>query len=281
MVYMPNKGGRAQMIMPHKHVLFFMAETNLFDYYNRKFLDGRWDHFMDQGIIGYRNWADPRRNTMNAIQLTTLDIPDAAGMGVAVDGSVTALTNGEATLPQFDAFNQQKYYIDVFNQGKTDFDFTATASDPWIRISDSYRTNPKRASLGAKRTSVCGSAWIGIRLQKRRGVEPLRSPARADEVTVKVNAFNPADLTRDSLHGFAEGDGYVSIEPEHLFEKTDSGANRWIKIEDYGRTLSGMRATGPANAPAAVPGKDSPSLEYKMYLFRSGRWTWPQSLRPF
>jgi hypothetical protein len=31
-----------------------------------------------------------------------------------------------------------------------------------------------------------------------------------------------------------------------------------------------MRATAPANAPAAVPGKSSSCLEYKMYLFNTG-----------
>ena len=60
-------------------------------------------------------------------------------------------------------------------------------------------------------------------------------------VTVKVTAFNPAEPSRDSLHGFVEGEGVVSIEPEHYTKLTDAGANRWIKIEDYGRTLSGSR----------------------------------------
>ena len=38
-------------------------------------------------------------------------------------------------------------------------------------------------------------------------------------------------------------------------EKSDAGANRWIKIQDYGRTLSGMRATQPVEAPSATPGE--------------------------
>ena len=90
-------------------------------------------------------------------------------------------------------------------------------------------------------------------------------------VTVKVNAFNPTEVTRDSLHGFVEGDGFVSIEAEHYTRKTDAGANRWIKIDDYGRTLSGMRAEAPVDAPSAMPGKDSPCLEYQMYLFSTGK----------
>jgi hypothetical protein len=62
----------------------------------------------------------------------------------------------------------------------------------------------------------------------------------------------------------------VSIEPEHFDVKTDAGNNRWIRIEDDGRTLSGMRATGPANTSRVTPGKDSPCLEYRVYLFRTG-----------
>ena len=89
-------------------------------------------------------------------------------------------------------------------------------------------------------------------------------------VTVKVNAFNPTEVTRDSLQGFVEGEGFVSIEAEHYTKKTDAGANRWIKIDDYGRTLSGMRAEAPVDAPGATPEKDSPCLEYRMYLFDTG-----------
>ncbi|HEY1661792.1 MAG TPA: glycosyl hydrolase 115 family protein [Verrucomicrobiae bacterium] len=237
----------------------FDAETNMFNYYNRIFLDGKWDHFMDQGIIGYVNWADPRHNNLRAVQLTTVDAPEAATMGVAVDGSETAITNGEATLPQFDAFNQQKYYIDVFNQGKTAFDFSATASEPWIRLSNNGAKIGKDQRL-----------WISVdwdKAPKNSATGTIKLSGAGGQVTVNVSAFNPVEVTRHSLQGFVEGDGYVSIEPEHYSKETDAGENRWIRIEDYGRTLSGMRTTGPANVPAAVPGKDSPSLEYKMYLF--------------
>ncbi len=120
------------MIMPTQTRSLFAAETNLMNYFNHDFLNGKWNHFMDQAVIGYRSWNDPPRNNMSAIRLAEIDVPDAAAMGVAMDGSTTAITNGEATLPQFDSFNRQAFYIDVFNKGKTAFDFTATASAPWI-----------------------------------------------------------------------------------------------------------------------------------------------------
>jgi len=248
----------------------FAAETNLFDDYNHTFLDGKWDHFMDQGIIGYTSWADPRRNSLRAVDLTTVDVPEAATMGVAVDGSETAITNGEAALPQFDSFNRQKYYVDVFNQGKTAFDFTATASAPWIQISNPLSSGPQDTSSFGANIGKDQRLWISIdwdNIPKNTTNGTITLSGAGGRVTVNVTAFDPTELTRNSLHGFVEGDGYVSIEPEHYSKETDAGENRWIKIEDYGRTLSGMRATGPARAPAAVPGKDSPSLEYKMYLF--------------
>ena len=89
-------------------------------------------------------------------------------------------------------------------------------------------------------------------------------------VTVKINAFNPAEPTRRSLAGFVEADGCVSIEAEHYTAKSNSGANRWIKIPGYGHTLSAMRTDGPVDT-QTKPGKDSPRLEYKMYLFTTGK----------
>jgi hypothetical protein len=97
---------------------------------------------------------------------------------------------------------------------------------------------------------------------------------------VKVEALKPAEVTRSNLQGFAEGQGVVSIEPEHFTKKNDAGVNRWIRVEDYGRTLSGMRAEAPVDAPSAVPGKDSPSLEYRMYLTTPGAVTASLILSP-
>ena len=240
----------------------FGAETNLMDYFNRTFLDGKWDHFMDQGVIGYRSWQDPPRNTMAAIRLTQIQTPDEAIMGVAVEGSTAAVTNGELTLPQFDSFNRQKFYIDIFDKGKMKFGGTISASAPWI-----VYDNPEEFGNHLPIIDADYRTWISVDWDKVPKGMAHGTIKISGEVTVNVNAFNPTELTRDSLQGFVEGDGYASVEPEHFTKETDAGKNRWIKIEDYGRTLSGMRATGPANAPAAVPGKDSPCLEYKMYLF--------------
>jgi len=243
----------------------FGAETNLMDYFNRTFLDGKWDHFMDQGVIGYRSWQDPPRNTMAAIRLTEIQVPDGAVMGVAVEGSTVAVTNGELTLPQFDSFNRQKFYIDIFDKGKMEFGGTISASAPWI-IYDGLSNG-----LGNHLPIIDADyrTWISVDWNKVPKGMAHGTIKISGDVTVNVNAFNPTEVTRDSLKGFVEGEGFVSIEPEHYTKKTDAGDNRWIKIEDYGSTLSGMRTTSRVDAPGATPGKDSPSLEYQMYLFNT------------
>ena len=237
----------------------FAAETNLMGHFNCEFLGGKWDHFMDQSVIGYDSWRDPVQNNLDAIHLTEIKVPDAAAMGVAVEGSEVAVTNGEISLLPFDSFNRQQHYIDIFNKGKAALGYSASASEPWIDLSESGGTIEKEQR-------ICVSVnWD--KAPKNGAIGTIKISGANGEVAVKVKSFNPAEPARDSVRGFVEGEGCVSIEPEHFSTKKDAGDNRWVKIPDYGRTLSGMRATAPTDAPAATPGKNSPSLEYKIYLF--------------
>src|SRR5664280_82003 len=220
---------------------------------------------MDQSHLGYTTWRDPPQNNLDAIKLTKIEVPDAAAMGVAVEGSDNAWPGapGDAVLPGFDMFNQQRHYLDVFNKRKTQFELSTTASDPWILLSENKGTLEKDKRLSA--TVDWSKAPHGL------ATGTVTLAGAGTNVTVKVNAFNPTEITRDSLAGFVEAEGFVSIEAEHYTRKTDAAANRWIKIDDYGRTLSGMRAEAPVDAPGATPGKDSPCLEYQMYLFSTGK----------
>jgi hypothetical protein len=91
-------------------------------------------------------------------------------------------------------------------------------------------------------------------------------PARTHYTHSKIATFNPTSVTRKSLVGFVQGEGYVSIEAEHYTRRVPAGNSGWEKIDGYGRTLSAMSIL-PMTAPSVIPPKDSPRLEYKMYLF--------------
>jgi len=91
-----------------------------------------------------------------------------------------------------------------------------------------------------------------------------------ERASVHVRAIRPSEVSLQSLQGFIQSDGCVSIEGEHYTKKSEFGPSHWVKVEDYGHTLSAMRATSAIGAPPATPGKDSPCLEYRMYLLDTG-----------
>jgi len=240
----------------------FTAQTNLMNYFNTQFAGGKWSHFMDQTYIGYTNWNEPKQNNLAAVPLAEIQVPEAAEMGVATEGSETSATNGQLSLPPFDGFQQQRRYVDVFNKGKIPFEFSAAADSSWIVLSET------RGEVAKDRRIWVSVDWSKAPADTSRG--EIKFSGAGGDVTVTVSAFHPAEPGRESVQGFVEGDGCVAIEAEHFTQKSEAGANRWIKIPGYGHTLSAMRADAPAET-QATPGKDSPCLEYKMYLFNPGK----------
>jgi Glycosyl hydrolase family 115/Gylcosyl hydrolase family 115 C-terminal domain len=240
----------------------FQADIDLSDYYNHKLLNGKWNHMMDQTHIGYTYWQEPPVNTMPAV--TEVKLPPAAAMGVAVEGSAEAWPGAktEASLPAFDVFNQQRRYIDVFNKGAAPFDFTATASAPWIFVT------PSRAAIQKEQRVWVNIDWTKAPAGASEGT--IRIAGTGVEVTVKIAANKPREITPASLEGFVEGDGYVSIEAEHYSKNNAAGAANWEKIDGYGRTLSAM-SVFPVDGPSLESRREAPSLEYRMYLFDSGK----------
>lgn len=248
--------------MAAKTRMLFQADTTLMSYYNHVYANGKWNHFMDQTHLGYTDWMPPRRNSLEAIKLTEIQVPDSALLGVTLEGTEQSWPGAsvEAVLPEFDIFSNRQHYIEVFNRGEKTFTYEIKANVPWISISESKSQvdhNDKRIIISLNEAT----------LPKGRTEGKITITGTGKEVTVNINAFNPIETSKEKLKGFIECGGYVSIEPEHYSKNIESDDRKWIKVEDYGRTLSGMRATAPANALAATPGKDAPCLEYPMYLF--------------
>ena len=242
----------------------FAADTALMGHFNRVLAGGKWDHFMDQAHLGYTNWADPPVNSLRAVPLAEIDVTAPAAMGVAIDGSVAAWPawEGGLALPPFDPFNQQRRFIDVFNKGRTPFSYTATADKPWIQLS------ARGGEVKSQTRLLVSIDWSKAPAGKGDGTITISGTGQ--EASVQVRSSRPLEVTPQSLQGFIQGEGCVSIEAEHYTRRTGFGSSRWIKVEGYGHTLSAMRATTAINAPAATPGKDSPCLEYRMYLLDTG-----------
>jgi len=197
-----------------------------------------------------------------------------AYMQVALDGSAQTNESWAARmgLPVFDVFNQQQYSIDLFNSGDVPFKFTAAAEQPWIHLSQSSGTVVKdvRLWVSVDWSKVPNSAQTGsVILQQEAG----------PSVRVQVRAFKPVTPGRESVEGFVEANRYVSIEAEHYSKKTGASGVNWEKIPGFGETLSGM-SIFPVTAPSFELAQTAPTLEYKMWLFESGKFSVEATLAP-
>ena len=241
----------------------FQADAELSANYNHTLAHGKWDHMMDQTHIGYTFWNEPPKNTMPGV--VELNVPAEGKIGIAIEGSSAAWPGAaeEAVLPEFDSLGRQRYYVDVFNRGRAPFQFKATGSEPWIRLSQSSGDVEKEQRV-----------WVSIDWSKApvgtaAGAVKI-SGAGGESVKVKVSAFHPKEPTRESVRGFVESNGVVAMEADEFTRKVDAASARWEKIPDYGRTGSGM-AVFPVTAASVEPPRNSPCLEYQMYLFEPGK----------
>jgi len=238
----------------------FAADAALADEYNHKLAGGKWDHMMDQTHIGYTFWNEPPLNAMPAVS----EVQPAVGarMAVAVEGSPLAGLES-AALPEFDGFNRQREFIDVFNRGVEPFEFSAAADQPWIRLSETRGTVAKEDRIWVS------IDWDAVHEAANHGTVTIAQTGRPP-VRVRVEALRPAAPAPDSLDGFVEARHYVSIEAEDFTGRSATDQAHWERIPGFGETLSGMTIF-PVTAASAEPPQPAPALEYRMYLFDSGR----------
>src|SRR6185437_15446528 len=149
-----EQGRAATNTMARRVEALFRRDAELTHEYHA-LAGGKWDHMMSQSHFGYVSWRDPPQNIMPAVR--TIAVPERASLGVAVEGSRIAWPAqpgkpgkpgkpgepGEPgksalsppTLPPLSPYSASSRYIDIFDRGATPFRFTATAAQPWLRIS--------------------------------------------------------------------------------------------------------------------------------------------------
>jgi hypothetical protein len=243
----------------------FQADAALSRYYNETLAGGKWHHMMDQTHIGYTYWNEPVRNAMPAIQ--EIQVPVTSEMGVAVEGSeagypgarLEGAPSPHALLPPQDVFDKQPRYFEIFDRGQAPFKFSIRADEPWLHVSQMAGTITKEQRIWV---SV---DWSNAPAGTTRGSIRVSGPNN-QTITVDVPIVKPAEPKLESVGGFIENDGYVTIEAEHFDRSATSPGIEWKVLPDFGRTLSGV-SVYPVTA-QIPPG--SVHLEYNVYLFKAG-----------
>ena len=226
---------------------------------------GKWSHMMDQTHIGYTYWQQPDENTMP--QVTEIENPDQAEMGISVEGSDVWWRADSAyadplSLPEFTPFGQKSFYFEIFNRGREPFEYTIQTGQPWVMTSSS-----KGAIDTAERIEVSVD-WS--QADNGRSIVPLTITASGlTSVVVQAVVHNP-DLNIEAMKDcFIEANGSIAIEAEHASKIFNNDQMSWLNIPGLGRTLSGMTLK-PATAPVQSPDGSGPYLEYNLFLFSSG-----------
>jgi hypothetical protein len=246
----------------------FAQDAELVRKYHEDISGGKWNHMMSQTHLGYTYWNQPPRNVMPPV--TEMQVPKAADMGVAVEGSeqVWPGPGGDAlALPALDVFEQRGRFIDIFNRGQQPFDYKVSASEPWITLD-----KPTGKVAREQRVAV-NVRWAEVPDGVRTAT--LTISGTGGKTTVKVPVRKPEGAA--AMTGFIETGGVVAMEAEHYTHAVAAGQRTWLKVPDHGRTLSGMTVQ-PVDAPAdAAPAM---RLEYEMQLFSAGTFEVQATLAP-
>lgn len=187
-------------------------------------------------------------------------------LGIVVQGEQRPKT--ESVL-RFSPFGQDGKFIDVFNKGSGNVTWSATPSEPWVKLSDTSGTVHDETRL-----------WVTIDdAEAQKGKEATvtitseGAPGGPTSKSIEISVENPTTARAD-IDGFAEADGYVSIEAEHYSRHSDRGGATWQALRDLGRAFGGdvMRAYNPSRAAIAEAEikVKAPSLEYDVHLTSSG-----------
>ena len=239
--------------------VLFAKDAEISKYYNTQLAGGKWSHMMDQTHIGYTYWQQPPVDKMP--EVTSLDVPAAAAMGVSVEGATDwwPQASTKATLPEFNSYQKGTHYIEVFNRGQSLLKYTV-ASPAWLTVS------PATGNITQQERLTVNVNWA-------------KAPAGTQTVPVTITGSDGSKVTVDvmvnnkplanKLTGFVQNNGYIAMEAQHYTKAINSAKVKWLTISDYGRTLSGVTPF-PATAALQTPGPNSPQLQYQINTVDTG-----------
>jgi hypothetical protein len=258
-----KQGRAATNDMADKVKELYKKDADITNYYDTVLAGGKWNHLADTTHIGYTSWNPPPKNIMP--EVNNIQLPATADMGVAIEGSDSwwpMEKDKKAVLPEFDPYNQQKYYIEVFNRGQASFDYKIESAQPWLLIT------PNQGKIDKEQRVWVSVDWQKAPTGKNSAAITITGPGNK-QVVVNAPINNPESPKPDQVEGFVESNGYVSIESPHYTREVEAPPIKWLLIPDLSRTLSGITPV-PVTAQSQKPEGDSPRLEYSMYLFDSG-----------
>jgi hypothetical protein len=224
-------------------------------YYNQTMSSGKWNRMM--------SYTPRSLAVFNMPTVGTYSGSGAANLKLYCEGA------SATTLPSFSGFNRNRYFIDLYSTGSGSIAWTTTRSASWIKLSQDTGT-----FTGDQRIFVTLD-WDSV--PKGTGISGTISFTGAGTTSsVTVPVFNPATPTRETVSGFVESNGYISMEAEHFTGRTDRQSAGWRVVGGLGRTgdaIMVLPTTLDSITTTTAIQNTSPLAEYAFYNFTTGTAT--------
>ena len=237
----------------------FDKDMELTDYYHNEMADGKWNHMMSQTHIGYKIWQEPKTNAIP--ETKTIDIPNASEVGIAVEGSKKWWPNAsdEAILPTFTSFENNTFYVDVFNRGMEPFNYKIKSKSDWIVFSQTKGSIDKQQRIE-----------VNIDREKApKGTNKTFFTVKANKRSIPVYVqTNNVDV--DGAKGFMESNGFIAIDADHFSTPYEPEPFSWKVVDNLGKTGSSIISL-PIKKGRVALSETSPRVSYDVHFRTKGK----------
>jgi hypothetical protein len=207
------------------------------EYYNTQLAGGKWKHMMS---MNPRNLAVYQEPVLPAMSIDSTNAWSIAPEGYVTKDSSLVGADSSLSLPAFDVFNKQQYFIDLFLTKNQTIKWSATVSHNWIRLSKgSGQLTP---DFGNKQERI----WVDIDWNKMKtnvtvaGNILFTADGRQMVVNVQVTKRNKHELA--GYNGFIEDNGFITMYATHFTRQTKDALHQWKRIDGLGYTGNALQA---------------------------------------
>lgn len=225
-------------------------------------LGGKWNHMMTMKQGFAASYFD-----LPALRRVTLE--PTASLGLLAEGEdVLKGLKSFHSLPSFNTYLRQSYYVDVFNKGATPLRWKASAADDWILVSR------KAGETATEERIEVSIDWAKVPTgEKILGTLEITSD-QGEKEHIFISVFNPASPSFPSLAEmdtlFVEHNGYVSMDAAAFHRKVENEAIQIRTIPNLGIENTAIQLGDPVAPAQRTAGRNTPRLEYDFYTFGQG-----------
>ncbi len=245
--------------------------------------DGKWYGMGMSEHVGFNNWNEEE---CKFPVLYDFEPGNKARITVTIPGTDQHTEGGDWTgkeliLPDFLNPSCKSARIILYSTGSKEAGYEITCDVPWIEISDIKGMCPadlyETVYIKLNREAVGEDTSATLRIRTDSGETVIAVPVSIRDCTgLPFNTFVWCGYENTGTAGSAYN--YISMEAEHCAAYNDTEKGRFVKLKEYGRTLSALKAF-PVEL-SYDPHKDAPSVDYLIFVDREDEYAVTLYLAP-